>query len=111
VLRATKGACADWARQVRECGPGESGFEAIDIKTLLARSALPRISLLKMDIEGAEAVVFGRNFESWIDKVDNIAIELHADSPFGDAHKAFFSALKGRDLQIKEAGELTLCLK
>ena len=64
-----------------------------------------------MDIEGAEAVVFGRNFESWIDKVDNIAIELHADSPFGDAHKAFFSAQKGRDLQIKEAGELTLCLK
>lgn len=102
---------AEWSRQVRECRPGETGFEAIDVGTLLAHSGCARISLLKMDIEGAEAVVFSRNYESWLAKVDNIAIELHADSPFGDAHKAFLAAIQGRGFQIKEAGELTLCLR
>ena len=102
---------AEWSRQVRECNPDEPGFDAIDIATLLARSGQPRIALLKMDIEGAEAVVFGRNVESWLGYVDNIAIELHPDSPFGDAHKAFFSAIKGHGYRIETAGELTLCFR
>jgi FkbM family methyltransferase len=102
---------AEWSRQVRECRPGESGFDAIDLGTLFARSGQPRISLLKMDIEGAEAVVFSRNVESWLTKVDNIAIELHHDSPFGDASTAFFSAIEGRGFSIETVGELTLCFR
>lgn len=102
---------AEWSRQVRECQPGEAGFEAIDLGTLFARSGQPRISLLKMDIEGAEAGVFSRNVEPWLTKVDNIAIELHSDSPFGDASKAFFSAIEGRGFKVETMGELTLCFR
>jgi FkbM family methyltransferase len=102
---------AEWSRHVRECGPGEAGFDALDLGTILARSGQPRIALLKMDIEGAEAVVFSRNFESWLGKVDHIAIELHRDSPFGDASKAFFSAIEGQGFTITTAGELTLCFR
>jgi len=102
---------AEWSRQVRECQPGEAGFDAIDLGTLFTRSGQPRISLLKMDIEGAEAVVFSRNVDSWLSKVDNIAIELHHDSPFGDAPSAFFAAIQGRGYTIETVGELTLCFR
>lgn len=100
---------AEWSRQVRECRPGERGFGAIDIGTLLEENHIARVSLLKMDIEGAEAVVFSCNFQSWIDRIDNIAIELHDDSPFGDARGAFRSAIEGRGFRIYQAGELTIC--
>lgn len=102
---------AEWSRQVRECLPGEAGFEAIDLGTLLARSGQPRIAILKMDIEGAEAVVFSRNVEPWLPKVDAIAIELHSDSPFGDASKAFFSAIEGQGFSVESRGELTICFR
>jgi hypothetical protein len=44
---------------------------ATDIGTLLDRSGEQRISVLKVDIEGAERVVFVKNYESWLPKVDN----------------------------------------
>jgi FkbM family methyltransferase len=101
-----------WTRQVQECGPNDaSDLQGIDVSTLLKRSGHERISLLKVDIEGAEAVVFGRNYESWIDKVEAIAIELHDDSVFGNASDAFFAAIGGLGFQVSRCGELTICRK
>lgn len=102
---------AAWSRQVRECRPSESGFDAVDIGELLAISGRSRISLLKMDIEGAEAVVFGKNTSPWLDKVDNIAIELHSDSHFGNAPEIFFAAIKNQNFRVTTFGELTLCMR
>ncbi|MFO0892156.1 MAG: FkbM family methyltransferase [Isosphaeraceae bacterium] len=100
----------EWSCQVAECGPEEDPTViAVDIPTLLRDSGRERISLLKMDIEGAEAVVFSRGYESWIDLVDNIAIELHYDSPFGDAPRAFHDAIAGRGFATSRSGELTIC--
>ena len=62
-----------------------------------------------MDIEGAEAVVFSENYLSWLDKVDTIAIELHADTIFGNAHEIFFSAIAGRGFEVHCQGDLTIC--
>src|SRR5262249_40055833 len=68
----------EWTRQVRVCKPNEQKeVEGVDIASLLARSGHDRISLLKVDIEGAEAEMFSKNVQSWLDKVDAIAIELH----------------------------------
>ena len=101
---------AEWTRQVRICRPGETAeFDGIDIATILAESGYDRITLLKMDIEGAEAIVFSENYESWLHRVDAIAIELHTDSMFGDGEKAFYSAIEGRGFELSKSGELVIC--
>lgn len=101
-----------WSRQVRECQPGEEAdLVAVDIGSLLRRLPGERISILKMDIEGAEGVVFGANDRSWIDLVDNIVIELHDDSIFGNCSAAFYEAIAGRGFEIARHGELTVCKK
>ncbi len=100
----------EWSRTVRPCHPGEKAeLEGVAIGTLLADSKQERISLLKVDVEGAEAVIFHENFKAWLDKVDNIAIELHEDSTFGNANEVFFSAIEERDFEISTSGELTIC--
>ncbi len=89
----TQGQGDEWSRSVREVGAGETpDFMATDIATLLKESGKPRISLLKIDIEGAEAVVFSDNFESWIAHVDALAIELHDTTAFGPASEIFYRA-------------------
>ena len=100
----------EWSRQVRECEDGESeDILGIDINSILQESGHERISILKMDIEGAEAVVFSKSFDKWLHKVDAIAIELHDDSSFGDASKIFYSAIEGQNFHISKSGELTIC--
>jgi FkbM family methyltransferase len=99
-----------WARQVRECRADENGgFEAVDIGSLLAGSGSPRISILKIDVEGAEAVIFARNYEHWLDCVDNLVIELHDDSSFGKASPVFAKAIDGRGFVISRYQELIVC--
>src|SRR5262249_7612430 len=99
-----------WSKQVRLCRPEEKGdFDGIDIGSLLASSGYERVSILKMDVEGAEAVVFGENHQSWLGRVDAIAIELHDDSIFGRGSKVFFSAINGQGFRVSQSGELTIC--
>ncbi len=100
----------EWARQVRECRPDEpDGLPAVDIPTLLAESGAARISLLKVDIEGAEAVVFADPAAAWLDKVDTLVIELHDDSNFGACTPIFERAIAGRGFTLGRSGELTVC--
>ena len=54
------------------------------------------ITALKIDIEGAEAVVFGKASSSWLDMVDMIAVELHDDLIFGNATDIFLNAVKSQ---------------
>jgi FkbM family methyltransferase len=51
-------------------------INTITIKNILEDYDLERVSLLKMDIEGAEKEVFD-NSRDWIQKIDSIIIELH----------------------------------
>ncbi len=62
-----------------------------------------------MDIEGAEAVVFSKNYESWLPFVDNIAMEIHDDSSFGAASDIVLSAISFYDIfTVSTSRELTL---
>jgi FkbM family methyltransferase len=102
----------EWTRQVRECAPGEPAeFEGVDVGTILAASGHDRISLLKVDIEGAEAVVFGKECQAWLGKVDAIAVELHDDSSFGNSSGIFFHAIRGHGFEVSSVGELTICMR
>lgn len=99
----------DWSVQVRPCHTGEEGaLQGMSIPSLLASSGFDRVSLLKIDIEGAEAVVFRSDLD-WLDRVDALAIELHDDSQFGKATEVFHKAIDGRGFEVLRSGELTIC--
>jgi FkbM family methyltransferase len=100
----------EWSRQVIECQAHETGaIPAVDIGTLLRESDFDRISILKVDIEGAEAVVFGPGSAAWLPSVDNIAIELHERTVFGDAPTIFAEAVAAMPFALSRSGELTVC--
>jgi FkbM family methyltransferase len=100
----------EWAAQVRECKPGEvAEMQAIDISTILKESDLDKISILKMDIEGAETVVFTSNYKSWLPFVDNMVIELHDDTCFGPASDIVMNAISShKSFDTSKFGELTV---
>jgi hypothetical protein len=84
-------------------------MDGIDIASLFARSGAERISILKMDIEGTEALVFAGSHRAWIDRVDALLIELHEDSVFGRGSEVFYPAIAGQNFTITQSGELTVC--
>ena len=102
----------EWSRQVREARSGEAGgFPAVDVASLLRQSGHERISILKMDIEGAEAVVFSEGYESWLALVDTIVIELHDDSVFGDGSRVFADAISRQSFDVRRVHDLTVCTR
>ena len=109
LSRGAHGDGREWATQVRLCSPDEqTDVEGVDVQSLLADSGFDRIGLLKVDIEGAEAIMF-RDNPTWLDKVDTIAIELHDDTQFGDARDIVLSAVRARGFELSRNGELTIC--
>jgi FkbM family methyltransferase len=98
----------EWARQVREAKEGESPqMFATDIGTLIVKSGYQRVGILKIDIEGAEQVIFGRDCSSWLPLVDSIAIELHST----DATTVFTNALRHAPFALSQHGDITLATR
>jgi hypothetical protein len=95
----------EWSTRVVECEENEqSDLDALDIPSLLRTSGLDTIDVLKVDIEGAEKILFSRDYESWIDHVHIIAIELHGPT----SRKIFLEALQGRNFDLSTSGELMI---
>ncbi len=101
-----------WSTQIRACRPGEPAqIQAVVVDDILTQSGADRISILKMDIEGAEGEVFAKGPPRWLEKVDALVIELHSDTSFGDCVGRFFQALDGLPFRIFQSGELTVCIR
>lgn len=76
-----------WASEQPVCFGGESGGASIresgleiqttSIPALLEEYSMPRLSILKMDIEGAEEPIFSSEPQAWLGRVDLLIIELH----------------------------------
>jgi FkbM family methyltransferase len=69
--------------------PGEpvrlATVEAVTIPALLERFALTRVDFAKIDIEGEEVNLFKTGADlSWLDAVDAINMEVHAEQPVLD---------------------------
>lgn len=98
----------EWATQVREAAPGQDisteDTVAIDIPSLLSRCRNGRADILKVDIEGSEAVVFQTACQ-WLHLVGNIAIELHDP----ECEAVFFASLRQFRCDVTRSGELTIC--
>jgi hypothetical protein len=103
----------EWTKQVVECVADDpAAFQAVSVADLLRQAKAPRINILKIDIEGAESVVFGDvGRQEWLDRTDAIAIELHDDTIFGPASELFMHAVAGQGFQMGTSGELTLATR
>jgi FkbM family methyltransferase len=75
-------------------GGGVEAVPAYTVAQLLERQNWPRVSLLKMDVEGAEAEIFLRA-DDWLDRVDVLVVELH-DRLVPGCAEALYRALHGR---------------
>ena len=96
----------EWSRRLHETKSGESvNIHAIDLNSVLMDSRNDSISILKIDIEGAEKAVFSTNYESWLSCVNNLAIELHGPG----AKTIFKMAVNENVFDFSESGELTIC--
>ncbi|MET4389892.1 FkbM family methyltransferase [Bradyrhizobium sp. F1.4.3] len=98
------GSGEEWGVRVKPSADG--AVETVTIPDILKRSGQERISLLKIDIEGAEIDLFKSGTEDWLDRVDNIVIELHGH----DAEEAFFEKIDRSRFAISRCDELTVCL-
>jgi FkbM family methyltransferase len=111
TLRVLKGMFRDgleWATQVGELTneePASAGIQAWDVGSLIEMSGVNTVDLLKVDIERAELVVFGKPLGPWLQRVRNICVELHGE----DCKEVFFAALKDFDYELGHFGELTIC--
>jgi FkbM family methyltransferase len=96
----------EWGVRVEPCDAGDPhALATVTIPDLLDLALYPRISILKIDIEGAEEALF-QGDTRWLDVVDNIVIELHGDR----CEAAFMRAIEARGFTISRSGELTVCL-
>lgn len=101
---------SEWGRAVQRRHGQDSSetIETVNIPKLIELSGQERISVLKIDIEGAERELFSFGASEWIDRVDNIAIELHGE----ECASIFFEAMAMREMQMmmSTCGELTVAL-
>jgi FkbM family methyltransferase len=95
----------EWVTSVRECREEEErDLDAVDIETLLDQCDSDTIDILKIDIEGAESVVFSGDVDRWVKKVRAFAIELHNE----ECRQAFHRALGSEIFSFSSSGEITI---
>jgi len=82
-------------------------IECTSIPALLERYSIPRVSILKMDIEGAEKMVFLTNPEAWLDRIDMMMIEIHGK----DIEEIIFSVLKKNNFSFKQYRSVWYCYR
>jgi len=87
---------------------GAALVDAVTVPVLMERFGLERISLLKIDIEGAELPLFSKAPTGWLERVDAVAIELH-DHWAPGCGDAFFRAMVHWDWDYSVHGEMILC--
>jgi len=100
-----RGHGAEWAIQVRLAQPGErADIPAVTIPDVAAAANFPRIDVLKIDIEGAEAELFGESSSKWLSVVRNMAIELHGP----ECERIVGTAMSRFPCAVGRSGELTV---
>jgi FkbM family methyltransferase len=107
LSRGAFGDGREWATQVRERAAGDNGedVEGWDVASLIDLAGTERADLLVIDIEGSERALFGHPARAWLERVDNICIELHGSG----CREAFQGALAGYEHELETRPHLTIC--
>ncbi|MBR2708767.1 FkbM family methyltransferase [Candidatus Saccharibacteria bacterium] len=69
----------EWGFTVKEVKGGKYDVSAVSVLNLIDEYSLPRIDILKMDIEGSEYEVFDKSCLKWLGKVEMVITEIHDD--------------------------------
>jgi len=94
----------DWSITTKEVEGGT--LKGITIDEIIRTNDLKYISLLKIDIEGAERFIFTKeNNLSFLDKTQVIAIEIHDEF---NIRETIHTILKEHQFFLFESGELTI---
>jgi FkbM family methyltransferase len=102
LSEGTLGDYEEWGRTVREAKVGETAtIEAVEIGSLIEPG-----TLVKMDVEGAEEVLFASP-PSWLSRVSAIVIEVH--SRHGE--RLVSSALRSAGFALSQCEELLVGIK
>ncbi len=101
-------AADSWAFRVGEVqSPTSSRVKGVTVGDILARSGKPHIDLLKLDIEGSEEQLFSLGYSDWLDRTENMAIEIH-----GPRYRdAVFAATEDYGFTVYQSGECTVFAK
>lgn len=98
-----------WSRQVRRPnGTSAHRVRGTTVEAVMELAGATHVSIMKLDIEGAEAELFRTGYEAWIDRIDTFVVELHDDGGFGPATARFESALASLSPRYLVSGELTV---
>lgn len=97
-----------WGLQTKRSSNGK--LKSITIEEIMEQYHLPKIDLLKIDIEGAEQELFEYNYDNWLSKTSAIAIELHDFLRPGISH-SFYKAIEPYAFKIHTRGENLICQK
>jgi FkbM family methyltransferase len=80
------------------------GIPSISINDLLKETGCPRLSLLKLDVEGSERDIFEEDPHEWMVSTDAMLVELHERSTPGCV-AAFNKILRMRPHNLRRVGE------
>lgn len=68
----------NWGRVFKEAEPGESGMPAFSVQDLAKKAGVPAFDFVKIDIEGAEGMVFMPEADTrWIQQARLVSLEIH----------------------------------
>lgn len=98
----------EWARRVVLANTSDKGvIESTTLAEIVAGFGSRRISILKIDIEGAESEVFRDATDCWLPLVDRIVVELHDK----DSEALFHAVVNNREWIKSCHGELTVAIR
>lgn len=107
LVRGLFGDGKEWATQVRPSQPGEiADVEALDMPSLMQMCPQSVVDILKIDIEGAEEILFGQGAEGWLKCVRNLCVEIHS----AEAAAIIDRALQGFRFEALQSGEYSVYL-
>jgi len=100
-----------WGFMVEEVSESENfDIKAITIEEILKKSGYNTIDILKLDIEGSEKQLFSKNYQTWLEKVNIIVLELH-DRIVDGCTKSVYSAIGKNEWKEFKKGEKVIFIK
>jgi len=107
-LRCVRGSFADgldWSATVGPAGASEADTDGVTLERVMAESGHPTIDLCKMDIEGAECLLFRADCGIWLARTRHLCVELHGQ----ECERAFNAAMNAYLCERVQSNELTVC--
>lgn len=96
----------NWGFTVKECSKDyPEAIEATSLPDIMSTFSLPKLDMIKMDIEGSEKeILTAPDVQSWLSTCDTLIIELHDRMKEGTS-KSLFSALNNYQYLLDLKGE------